>query len=310
MLPFFIKGGIYMKKTFLKGVLTGIAIASAVIIPVSSFGAGEQTIEAVFGKIKLIVNGSSVNGDTLLYNGTTYVPIRSVADAIGGNVEYDANTYTAAITTDPASTYWANKSYILATSGNINTNRLIISNVTPANFNFEFLSGDNSVLKGTAIISNNSAVCSISDVYGISFEIHGDEITVTETGKAQLFPDSIATYVHKTSMNTATPPAVSSQIEEFADFKEGNYSSGSSQTAKTLIITDVTDTTFKYQVIAANGTDVITEGTASITAKGKAQCEFKDDYTISFTNSGNNVVELTESKQQLFPSGKITFYTT
>ena len=98
-------------------------------------------------------------------------------------------------------------------------------------------------------------------------------------------------------------------FNEYADFKEGTYSNGSSQSAKTLKITDVTETTFKYQVIAANGTDVITEGTASITDTGKAKCNFKDDYTITFTNSGNNVVELTESEQQLFPSGKITFYT-
>ncbi len=298
-----------MKRSSLKGFMAGIALASAVIIPVASFGAGEQTIEAIFGKIKLVVNGTDVKGDTLLYNGTTYVPIRSVADAIGGNVSYDANTYTASITTDPASTYWANKSYIIATDGNIDTNRLIISNVTPANFNFEFLSGENSVLTGTAVISGNSAQCTVSDIYGINFEIHGDEITVTETGKAQLFPESIATYVHKTSMNTAIPPVTAAEVAEYADFKEGTYSNGSSQSAKTLKITDVTDTTFKYQVIAANGIDVITEGTASITDTGKAKCNFKDDYTITFTNSGNNVVELTESEQQLFPSGKITFYT-
>lgn len=300
-----------MKKFSLKSFITGAILASALMIPVMSLAAGTQTVEAILGKIKLNINGSTVSGETLLYNGTTYVPIRSVSDAIGADVSYDARTYTATLKTSSSSTYWANKVYIPVTEGDIGTDKLIISNVTPSDFNFEFFSDNKSIIKGTANISDNYAVCNVSDIYGFTFEIHGDEITVAETGKSQLFPGTSATFVHKTAMNTASSPSASTGTEEntYTDFQAGNYSSGSSASAKTLIITDVTASTFKYQVIAANGTDVVTEGTATITSKGKAECKFADNYTISFTNSKNNVIELRESTQKLFPSSKITFYT-
>lgn len=300
-----------MKKFSLKSFITGAVFSSALMVPIISLAAGTQTIEAVFDKIKITINGANVNGETLLYNGTTYVPVRSIADAIGAEVSYDARTYTASLTTSSSSTYWANKVYILATEGNIDTNKLIISNVTPSDFNFEFFSDNKSIIKGTANISDNYAVCNVSDIYGLTFEIHGDEITVAETGKSQLFPGTSATFVHKTAMNTASSPSASTSTKEntHTDFKAGNYSSGSSASAKTLIITDVTSSSFKYQVIAANGTDVVTEGTAAITSTGKAECKFADNYTISFTNSKNDVIELRESTQKLFPSGKITFYT-
>lgn len=300
-----------MKKFSLKSFIAGAVFTSVIMVPIISTASATQTVEAIWGKIKLSINGNSVDGGTLLYNGTTYIPIRNIADAIGAEVSYDASTYTASLTTSSSSTYWANKVYILATNGNIDTNKLIISNVTPSDFNFEFFSDNNSVIKGTANISDNFAVCNISDIYGITFEIHGDEITVAEKGKSQLFPNSTVTFVHKTAMNTASTPSASenSNKTEYIDFKAGSYSSGSSATAKTLIITDVTESSFKYQVIAANGTDVVTEGTAAITSTGKAECKFADNYTISFTNSQNNVIELKESTQKLFPSGKITFYT-
>lgn len=263
-----------------------------------------------------MVNGQNIDNETLLYNGTTYLPIRAIGEAIGAEVNYDAKTYTATLTTpasvtdDSSSTYWANKVYMLATNNTIDANRLIISNVTSTNFNFEFRANDESILTGTANISGYSAVCTISDIYGLNFEVHGDEITVYETGKAQLFPDGIATYVHKTAMNPEPTNNDEPAVAVYTNFKEGTYSSGSSDTARTLIITAVdTENSFKYQVISANGKDVITEGIATVLSDGNAECIFSDDYKITLTDLGNNVIELKESQQALFDYGGLKFYT-
>ncbi len=305
-----------MKKFSFKSYTAGILTAIAVMTPVLAAGAANsRTIDVIFGKIKLIVNGNAVNEDTLLYNGTTYLPIRAIGTALNADVSYDAAKYEASITTPDtsASTYWANKVYIIATEGNIDANKLIISNVTASDFNFEFRTNDSSVLKGTANITNYTAICIISDIYGLKFEIHGDEITVYETGKNQLFPSGSAAYVHKTAMQTTdnqNTTTTDGDAESYADFKEGKYSSGSSDMAKTLIISDIkAGESLKYQVIAANGNDIVTEGVAKITDKGKAECIFAEDYTITLTYYKNNVIELKESQSKLFPAKGIKFYT-
>ncbi|GHU76641.1 hypothetical protein FACS1894188_09480 [Clostridia bacterium] len=61
--------------------------------------AAEQTeyIDAVFGQIKVYVNGQKVNKETLLYNGTTYVPLRATAEILKKQVNYDELTRTASI---------------------------------------------------------------------------------------------------------------------------------------------------------------------------------------------------------------------
>lgn len=307
-----------MKNFSFKSFTAGILTAVAVMTPVLAIGAANsQTIDVIFGKIKLTVNGNAINEDTLLYNGTTYLPIRAVGKALNAEVNYDAAKYEATITMPDtsASTYWANKVYILATEGNIDANKLIISNVTASDFNFEFRTAEDSILKGKANITNYTAVCNVSDIYGLKFEIHGDEITVYETGKAQLFPTGSAAYVHKTAMQTVDKTTKDGTItntttSSYTDFKAGKYSNGSSDMAKTLIISEVKNGEgFKYQVIAANGKDVITEGTAKITMKGNAECVFSDDYKITLKSLSNNVIELKESKQTLFPLGGIKFYT-
>ena len=127
-----------MKNFSFKSFISGVLLSTVVLVPALSFGANSQTIDVIFGKIKLIVNGNNINENTLLYNGTTYLPIRAIANAIGADVSYDNKKYQATLTTttqsDPQATYWANKVYILATSGDIDANKLIISNVTTSTF--------------------------------------------------------------------------------------------------------------------------------------------------------------------------------
>lgn len=56
-----------------------------------------KNIEAVFGKVKLVVNGNNVDKETLVYNGTTYVPLRAAAEILNMEVTWDEATSTAGL---------------------------------------------------------------------------------------------------------------------------------------------------------------------------------------------------------------------
>lgn len=57
----------------------------------------EKGIDVYFNLIGIEVNGSSVEVDNFLYNGTTYAPLRAVAEILGKEVEWKAETMTADI---------------------------------------------------------------------------------------------------------------------------------------------------------------------------------------------------------------------
>lgn len=81
-------------KKFLAGILAGALLMTSTY----AFAETKKSIEAVFGQVKLIVNGKSVDKETLLYNGTTYVPLRAAAEALGMEVGWDGKTNTASLT--------------------------------------------------------------------------------------------------------------------------------------------------------------------------------------------------------------------
>ncbi|HCC07267.1 MAG TPA: hypothetical protein DEP72_03745 [Clostridiales bacterium] len=60
-------------------------------------GALTASIEVVFNKVNIAVNGQKVEADNILYDGTTYVPLRKVAEILGKEVSWDEGTNTAGI---------------------------------------------------------------------------------------------------------------------------------------------------------------------------------------------------------------------
>ncbi len=89
-----------MKLRF-KSIVTGVVIGSAITSSVNVFAYdGTQDIQATFKNIKVYIDGAELTpkdalGNTLepfIYNGSTYLPIRAVAEAVGKEVSYDANT--------------------------------------------------------------------------------------------------------------------------------------------------------------------------------------------------------------------------
>lgn len=67
-----------------------------------------KTIKVEYAGVKLLVNGETVtprdpNGnvvDPFIYNGTTYLPVRAVSNALGAEVGWDGNTKTVIINMD------------------------------------------------------------------------------------------------------------------------------------------------------------------------------------------------------------------
>lgn len=84
-------------------IITAIAISA--ILAVSSFAAGTLISIDVDPSIKILVNGEEfhpkdVNGNdvmTFTYNGTTYAPLRALAEAYGLEVGYDAERKMATV---------------------------------------------------------------------------------------------------------------------------------------------------------------------------------------------------------------------
>ena len=82
-----------------------ILLLSAVFL-ISFTGAAQgirQTIEVSFNSVNITVNGKPVKVDNILFNGTTYAPIRAVAEMLGKEVGWIGQTRTATINDIPGS---------------------------------------------------------------------------------------------------------------------------------------------------------------------------------------------------------------
>ena len=69
----------------------------------------KKNIEVSYNDIQIVVNGirivpRDVNGtivEPFIYNGTTYLPVRAVSEALGNAVEWDPTTYTVYVSERP-----------------------------------------------------------------------------------------------------------------------------------------------------------------------------------------------------------------
>jgi flagellar hook assembly protein FlgD len=84
-------------KQFLAGLIVGAMLFSTVTV-----FAGTQAIEVFFNNIKISIDGKSVElkdatrnpVEPFIYNGTTYLPVRAIAEALGMEVKYNETTNT------------------------------------------------------------------------------------------------------------------------------------------------------------------------------------------------------------------------
>lgn len=75
----------------IKGFVIGIIITSLLLCGGIVFAKGQwKSIDVLENDITVIVDGKKLNESNFLYNDTTYLPLRAVAEAVGKPVDYDA----------------------------------------------------------------------------------------------------------------------------------------------------------------------------------------------------------------------------
>ncbi|WIF95036.1 stalk domain-containing protein [Caminicella sporogenes] len=85
-----------MNKQF-KGFIMGVVVTVMLMSTIALADGAKQTIEVMFNSINIAVNGKLVKADNILYNGTTYVPLRAVAEMLDKEVGWNKETRTASI---------------------------------------------------------------------------------------------------------------------------------------------------------------------------------------------------------------------
>lgn len=76
----------------------GFLAALILMCSVNSFAQGiTKTVNVVFNKVNVKVNGMTVKVDNILYNGTTYAPVKAVAEMLGKEIKWDGSTSTVYI---------------------------------------------------------------------------------------------------------------------------------------------------------------------------------------------------------------------
>jgi len=99
-------------KEKLKGFVLGVVITALLLCSVNVFAADfvKKTLQVTYSNIKLVVDGKPVvfgkdlSGNQIepfIYNGTTYLPVRAVGEALGKKVDWDGTTQTVYVGQKP-----------------------------------------------------------------------------------------------------------------------------------------------------------------------------------------------------------------
>ncbi|MGG4552615.1 stalk domain-containing protein [Paenibacillus humicus] len=84
-----------MKKTL--HIIIALCLGMMIGMTTTALGAPiKETVQASFEKIKFVVNGEEkpLDADPLVYQGSTYLPVRTVLNTLGYDVGYKADTKT------------------------------------------------------------------------------------------------------------------------------------------------------------------------------------------------------------------------
>ncbi|MCC8160791.1 MAG: NPCBM/NEW2 domain-containing protein [Oscillospiraceae bacterium] len=84
-----------MKKG-LKGFVAGAVVGALTTGTIGALAGYSNYIEAYYNNIKIVVDGTEIhpNSEPFISNGTTYLPVRDVANAFGQSVYWDGPNYT------------------------------------------------------------------------------------------------------------------------------------------------------------------------------------------------------------------------
>ena len=81
-------------KKFIVGLVIGLMFTN-------TFAFASQGISAAFGNFNFVINGQAKTLETqpIVYNGTSYLPVRELSTMLGYEVDYQAGTNTIVLTT-------------------------------------------------------------------------------------------------------------------------------------------------------------------------------------------------------------------
>lgn len=87
----------------MKRILLGLVIGLLVGTAGTALAANSDTVQAVFSKYNLKINqNNAVEIEPIVYKSTTYLPVREVANMLGYDVTYKADSRTIELTVDEA----------------------------------------------------------------------------------------------------------------------------------------------------------------------------------------------------------------
>ncbi|MBE6012005.1 MAG: copper amine oxidase N-terminal domain-containing protein, partial [Lachnospiraceae bacterium] len=81
-------------KFNLKKIFTGILVTSLAGTSTVAYAESNHAIQAIFSRVQLIVNDRTFAQDIILYNDTTYIPLRAVAEVLTKEVVWEDSTRT------------------------------------------------------------------------------------------------------------------------------------------------------------------------------------------------------------------------
>ncbi len=90
-----------MKYHRLKDMLLGAMVATLIVgaVPIAYAKVADTMIPVSYNSIKVLVDGKELKTDKepFTYDGTTYLPVRAVAEAVGKEVKWDSATKTVTL---------------------------------------------------------------------------------------------------------------------------------------------------------------------------------------------------------------------
>lgn len=94
----------------MKKFISGLVIGGIIMTSATAFAANVVNMQAVYSVKSLIVNGvdTGKGSSAFVSNGTTYVPLRTVSDALGHEISWDSNTKAIYINTGAGTTNGGN----------------------------------------------------------------------------------------------------------------------------------------------------------------------------------------------------------
>ena len=101
--------------------IMGIIIGAGLTLTSGAFAAVSDQVQAVFRDLSIVVNGEKAELDSrpLSYNGTTYLPVREVANLTGYDVTYKADSATIVLESNTVSESTASLSKIAPVSESV-----------------------------------------------------------------------------------------------------------------------------------------------------------------------------------------------